>query len=226
MGTSGQLAVRLSLLLIVGLAVLASEFGLDVILGAFAAGIVVGFVIRGGTESRRVRGQARRRRLRLPDPGLLHLDGDGLRPRRPAREPRGARSGARLRAALPARPRPAGAAALPTTSSRPTDRRAARPASRPRRCRCWSRSPRSASTPATMREEEAVALVGAGMLSVLLFPLLAPARRVRERRLASLSSNVRRRSSERRASRLPGAAESRPPAALPSAPPGSANSFS
>lgn len=47
MGTSGQLAVRLSVLLIVGLAVLASEFGLDVILGAFAAGIIVGIVIRG-----------------------------------------------------------------------------------------------------------------------------------------------------------------------------------
>ena len=46
MGTSGQLAVRLSLLLIVALVVLASEFGLDVILGAFAAGIIVGIVIR------------------------------------------------------------------------------------------------------------------------------------------------------------------------------------
>jgi Kef-type K+ transport system membrane component KefB len=47
MGTSGQLAVRLALLLIVALAVLASEFGLDVILGAFAAGIIVGIVTRG-----------------------------------------------------------------------------------------------------------------------------------------------------------------------------------
>jgi Kef-type K+ transport system membrane component KefB len=51
MGTSGQLAIRLSLLLIVALAVLASEFGLDVILGAFAAGIIVGIVIR-GTDAR------------------------------------------------------------------------------------------------------------------------------------------------------------------------------
>jgi Kef-type K+ transport system membrane component KefB len=51
MGTSGQLAVRLSVLLIVTLVVVASEFGLDVILGAFAAGIIVGLVIR-GTESR------------------------------------------------------------------------------------------------------------------------------------------------------------------------------
>lgn len=47
METSGQLAVRLTLLLIVALAVLASEFGLDVILGAFGAGIVVGLLVRG-----------------------------------------------------------------------------------------------------------------------------------------------------------------------------------
>jgi Kef-type K+ transport system membrane component KefB len=46
MGTSGQLAVRLALLLIVGLVVLAAELDLDVILGAFVAGIVVGIVIR------------------------------------------------------------------------------------------------------------------------------------------------------------------------------------
>lgn len=51
MGTSGQLAVRLSVLLIVALVVIASEFGLDVILGAFAAGIIVGLVIR-GTDAR------------------------------------------------------------------------------------------------------------------------------------------------------------------------------
>jgi Kef-type K+ transport system membrane component KefB len=50
MGTSGQLAVRLSILLVVALAVLANEFGLDVILGAFAAGIVAGIVVR-GTDS-------------------------------------------------------------------------------------------------------------------------------------------------------------------------------
>jgi Kef-type K+ transport system membrane component KefB len=51
MGTSGQLAVRLALLLIVGLVVLAAELDLDVILGAFVAGIVVGIVIR-GTDAR------------------------------------------------------------------------------------------------------------------------------------------------------------------------------
>jgi Kef-type K+ transport system membrane component KefB len=46
MGTSGQLAVRLSLLLLVALVFAAAELGLDVILGAFSAGIVVGLVIR------------------------------------------------------------------------------------------------------------------------------------------------------------------------------------
>jgi Kef-type K+ transport system membrane component KefB len=56
MGTSGQLAVRLSLLLVVALAVLATEFGLDVILGAFAAGIVAGIVIR-GTDSEEFTGK-------------------------------------------------------------------------------------------------------------------------------------------------------------------------
>ena len=51
MGTSGQLAVRLSLLLVIALAALAAEFGLDVILGAFAAGILVGIVIRDSEAS-------------------------------------------------------------------------------------------------------------------------------------------------------------------------------
>lgn len=56
MGTSGQLAVRLSILLVVALAVLATEFGLDVILGAFAAGIVTGIVIR-GTDAEEFQGK-------------------------------------------------------------------------------------------------------------------------------------------------------------------------
>jgi Kef-type K+ transport system membrane component KefB len=46
MGTSGQLAVRLAVLAIVGLVVLAAELDLDVILGAFVAGVVVGIVVR------------------------------------------------------------------------------------------------------------------------------------------------------------------------------------
>jgi Kef-type K+ transport system membrane component KefB len=47
MHSSGQLALRLSLLLLGGLVVLAGSLGLDVVLGAFAAGFIVGLVARG-----------------------------------------------------------------------------------------------------------------------------------------------------------------------------------
>ena len=47
MEASAQLAVRGAILILVGLVYLASEFGLDVILGAFASGIVVGAMARG-----------------------------------------------------------------------------------------------------------------------------------------------------------------------------------
>jgi Kef-type K+ transport system membrane component KefB len=46
MHSSGQLALRLSLLLLGGLVVLAGSLGLDVVLGAFAAGFIVGLVTR------------------------------------------------------------------------------------------------------------------------------------------------------------------------------------
>jgi Kef-type K+ transport system membrane component KefB len=47
MHSSGQLALRLSLLLLGGLVVLAGSLGLDVVLGAFSAGFIVGLVARG-----------------------------------------------------------------------------------------------------------------------------------------------------------------------------------
>lgn len=47
MRTSAQLALRLSLAVLFGLAYLAYELGFDVILGAFAAGLVVGLVTKG-----------------------------------------------------------------------------------------------------------------------------------------------------------------------------------
>jgi Kef-type K+ transport system membrane component KefB len=46
MHASGQLAVRICMLLLLGLVVLAVELGQDLILGAFAAGIVLGFASR------------------------------------------------------------------------------------------------------------------------------------------------------------------------------------
>ena len=50
-GTSSQTAVRIVILLVVGLLAIASAFSLDVVLGAFAAGIIVRFYVPHGTES-------------------------------------------------------------------------------------------------------------------------------------------------------------------------------
>jgi Kef-type K+ transport system membrane component KefB len=56
MASSGQLAVRLSLVVLFALVLLASEFGFDIVLGAFAAGLVVGLVTKGEkTEDLRLR---------------------------------------------------------------------------------------------------------------------------------------------------------------------------
>src|SRR6478735_640975 len=46
MTKSGQLPIRMSMLLMVGLAVLAEQFDLDLALGAFAAGMAVGLAVR------------------------------------------------------------------------------------------------------------------------------------------------------------------------------------
>ena len=46
MHSTGQLPMRLALLILLGLVYLAREFGLDLILGAFAAGIIVGLASR------------------------------------------------------------------------------------------------------------------------------------------------------------------------------------
>jgi Kef-type K+ transport system membrane component KefB len=47
---SGQTPIRVALVLVVGLAVLAENFGLDLALGALAAGMMVGFASRGGSR--------------------------------------------------------------------------------------------------------------------------------------------------------------------------------
>lgn len=56
MASSGQAAVRLALVVLFGLVFLASEFGFDIVLGAFAAGLVVGLVTKTeATEDVRMR---------------------------------------------------------------------------------------------------------------------------------------------------------------------------
>jgi Kef-type K+ transport system membrane component KefB len=56
MASSGQAAVRLALVVLFGLVLLANEFGFDIVLGAFAAGLLVGLVTKGEkTEDLRLR---------------------------------------------------------------------------------------------------------------------------------------------------------------------------
>ncbi|WP_327089962.1 cation:proton antiporter [Nonomuraea sp. NBC_01738] len=50
MGTSGQLAVRIVMLVLIAMVVIAHAFGLDVLLGAFAAGIVIRLTIESGPK--------------------------------------------------------------------------------------------------------------------------------------------------------------------------------
>ena len=50
--SSGQLPVRLTVLLLFGLVVIAADLGLDVILGAFAAGVIVQLALRGREAER------------------------------------------------------------------------------------------------------------------------------------------------------------------------------
>ena len=179
MGTSGQLAVRLSVLLIVALAVLASKFGLDVILGAFAAGIVVGIVIR-GTESNEFLGKLDAVGFGFLIPVFfiatgMDYDLDALfsNPASLALVPgftllflftRGVPAMLLYRNRLPVGDRVSlalfSAAALPLLVA----------------------ITQIGLDTHTMRTEVAVSLVGAGMLSVLVYPLLALARHRRTER--------------------------------------------
>ena len=177
MGTSGQVAVRLTLVVLVGLAVLASEFGLDVILGAFAAGIIVGFVTRGGTESGEFEAKldALGYGFLIPiffiSTGMtFNLDALLESPAALALVPgfallfllvRGVPALYLYRDELETTDRRA--LALLTASALPL----------------LVAITEIGTDAGVMREEEAVALVGAGMLSVLLFPLLALALRAR-----------------------------------------------
>lgn len=177
MSTSGQVAVRLTLMVLVGLAVLASEFGLDVILGAFAAGIIVGFVTRGGTESGEFEAKLDALGYGFLIPIFfistgMDFDLDALleSPSAIALVP-----GFAL-LFLVARGVPAWL--LYRGELETTDRRALALLSASALPLLVAITEIGTET-GVMRTEEAVALVGAGMLSVLVFPLVALALRVR-----------------------------------------------
>ena len=96
--TTGQAAVRLSVLVLAALVFLAIEVGFDFVLGAFAGGLVVGLALStaGGRPGAHA---ARGDRLRVPDPDLLRRHRDDLRSRQPAHADRPRPRGALPRAA-------------------------------------------------------------------------------------------------------------------------------
>jgi hypothetical protein len=98
---SSQLAVRVTVVLVFGLVLLASNLGLDVLLGGFVAGMIT----------------------RLLRPLLLRHQRHRVRPRR-ARLGGCARQAGALPGPLPRRPRRPGAAALPRRPRAPRPRRA------------------------------------------------------------------------------------------------------
>ena len=75
--STSQTTLRWTIVLLIGLLVIASRFGLDVVLGAFLAGVVLNQWAPGDVGAG---GQARRYRLRVLHPDLLHLLGDEPRP--------------------------------------------------------------------------------------------------------------------------------------------------
>jgi Kef-type K+ transport system membrane component KefB len=174
MGTSGQLAVRLSVLVIAGLVVLAAELGLDVILGAFTAGIVVGIVIR-NTDASEFEAKLDAVGFGFLIPIFFIVTGMDYNLDALLDEPsslilvpgfaalfllcRGLPAMLLYRGDLPRSELPSlalfSAAALPLVIA----------------------ITEIGTDTGTMPEQEAVALVGAGMISVLLFPVLALALR-------------------------------------------------
>jgi Kef-type K+ transport system membrane component KefB len=178
MGTSGQLAVRLSVLMIAALVVLAAELGQDVILGAFTAGIVVGIVIR-HTDAREFEGKLDAIGFGFLIPIFFIVTGMDYDLDAVLDEPsslvlvpafaalfllcRGLPALLLYRGDLERSELPSlalfSAAALPLVIA----------------------ITEIGTDTGTMPEQEAVALVGAGMLSVLLFPVLALTLRRRSR---------------------------------------------
>jgi Kef-type K+ transport system membrane component KefB len=175
MHSSGQLAVRLAILILAALIALATGFGLDLVLGAFTAGIVVGIALQvEGEES--VDATEFRSKIEAVGFGFLipvffiatgiDFDLDALvsDPAALALVPgfallflltRGLPVALLYRGALPeARERVAlglfSAAALPLLIAITT----------------------LGVEAGTMKESEALSLIGAGMLSVLVFPIL------------------------------------------------------
>jgi Kef-type K+ transport system membrane component KefB len=169
MHTSGQFAIRLTILVLVGLGVLASELGLDVILGAFVAGVVVGLATRDQAER-----PAFEAKLDAVGYGFLipvffvatgmDFDLGALTPSAIALVPGFALLFLLCRG-LPAM-------TLYRQQAEPAERRSLALLSAAALPLVVAITEIGTET-GVMREDEAVALVAAGMLSVLAFPMLA-----------------------------------------------------
>ena len=162
--------MRLAVVLVFGLVALAAQLGLDLLLGGFVAGMITRVALRGREVA------VFDSKLTAVGYGLLipfffvtsgmAFDLDAL-----TSSARRAAQGADVRRALPGRPRRAGAAALPQRSSA---------------CATGSRSPSTRATELPlvvaittlaidaghMRVSTAAGLVGAAIISTLIFPLL------------------------------------------------------
>ena len=164
---TSQSTLRITVVLLVGLLLITQQFGVEAALGAFFAGMVLRRTST-GAANQRVRGEAGRRRLRLLHSGLLRELRNG--PRRPVHRREPAAAAGLLRAA-PGGARRARAAGLPEDTVAAgagaddvPDRDGAAAAGRPVGDRDES---------GVMLPENAAALVGAGVLSVAIFPLVA-----------------------------------------------------
>jgi hypothetical protein len=171
--SSSQLAVRIAVLLVFGLVALASQLGLDILLGGFVAGMITRAALR-GREMR-----AFESKLTAVGFGFLipfffvssgidfNLDALG--------EPAAiAKLFLFLALFLVVRGLPAMVLYTGTSSAVTAS---PSPSSSPPSCRWWSRSPRWQPRRGHMRTSTAAGLVGAAMLSTLIFPFVGLALR-------------------------------------------------
>ena len=167
---SSQLAVRWIVVLVFALALLASELGLDLLLGGFAAGLITRQVLK-DARGPGVRLEALGGRLRRLHPVLLRRQRDAAGRRRAVRERVRRGEAVRVLRALPRRARHAGARALPARVLDRRDRVALALFSSTQLPLVLAITT-LAQDGGHMRSSTAASLVGAAVLSTLVYPIL------------------------------------------------------
>ena len=175
--SSSQLAVRIATVLVFGLVLLASELGLDILLGGFVAGMIVRAALR-GRELEQFESKLTAVGFGFLIPFFFVESGIEFDLEALGSAAAIAKLFLFLALFLVVRGAP-GDRALPRRARAPvTGWRS--PSSAPPSCRWWSRSRRSRSTLGEMRSSTAAGLVGAAMLSTLIYPFVGLALRRRE----------------------------------------------